>query len=277
MLPSLTNRIEPGISARGSTTTTFEGVGVRMGPPSPPTPGTDGREPPSRPKETTATITRPRTESAGATSNGRRRPPVGDGVERRGGVPRVTSGFRCEPDGRAGPDRERRRLEDRPRLGVMAGDRGVADLELERFDPAEAAAPELCDDVDDVALGDVAGELGPAERDPVEDVQPALEDQLGVAAAARLADTGHGQAEDRDEGLRIAGAAGREAEEVAVEGVVHVAAADRQVDGEARHGLRRARCLGEGHEPLTELGPALGGDLESCRAGMAAVAEEQVR
>ena len=76
------------------------------------------------------------------------------------------------------------------------------------------------------------GDVRPAERDPVEHVEVALERQLGVAAG-RLADPGHGQAEDRDERLRVADAARREAGELAVEGVVDVARRQREVDARA--------------------------------------------
>src|SRR5258705_8803022 len=58
--------------------TTFDGVGVRTGPPSPPgpggPPGTVGSEPPRSSQLTDATTTRPIADSVGAVANGRRRP-----------------------------------------------------------------------------------------------------------------------------------------------------------------------------------------------------------
>src|SRR5512143_857246 len=219
MLPSFTYRRKPGMLARGSTTTTFDGVGVRIGPFgwSGPPPGSDGRPPPSRAKLTSATTTSPTIDSAGATSNGSRRPPTARGA--RGlGLARVIAARRRQGDRRARPGRLRRGVEDRPGLGVVARRRRVADLELERFDAAEPAAAQLGHDVDHVALGDLARQLRPAEGDAVEDVEPALERQLGVPAT-RLAHLGHRQPEDREQRLRVPRAPRLAPPEVAMQAV----------------------------------------------------------
>ena len=61
-------------------------------------------------------------------------------------------------------------FQDRGGPRVRAGDGDVADLELERLEAAEGAARQPCHDVEPVALADGLGEVGPAERDAVEDV-----------------------------------------------------------------------------------------------------------
>ena len=68
-------------------------------------------------------------------------------------------------------------------VGVEPGRGHVADLELERLEAAERATRQAGDDVDAVALVDRLGEVRPAEGDAVEDVEPAAEGQLAVAAA----------------------------------------------------------------------------------------------
>ena len=72
-------------------------------------------------------------------------------------------------------------------------------------------------------------QLRPAEGDAVEDVEPALEHQLGVAPVG-LAGAGDGESEDRDQRLRVAHPAGREAKQVTVERVIDVPSVDGQVD-----------------------------------------------
>src|SRR5688500_13987842 len=142
MFPSLTYSNEPGTSARGSVTTTFDGVGVRIGPFGPPLPpGRVGSEPPSRAKLTRATTTSPANDSAGAASNGRRRPPTGAAGRWR--WPRVMSACGRQLDRRARADGHRTGIEDGSGLGMVPGRGGVADIQLERLDSAEAPAPEL--------------------------------------------------------------------------------------------------------------------------------------
>src|SRR5690242_16791134 len=118
--------IWPGTLARGSsgTTTTFDGVGVRTGPPGPPgppLPPTVGSEPPSSAKVTAAMMTRPTTEAAGATSNGSRRTPAGTGPRGRGLARVIGSSRGCEPQGSTGPDRNGHRFEDQACFLVVAG------------------------------------------------------------------------------------------------------------------------------------------------------------
>ena len=111
--------------------------------------------------------------------------------------------------------------------------------------PPNVRLVEPADDVDPVALADGRREVRPAEGDPVEDVEPALERQLGVPARG-LAAAGHGQAEDRDERLRIADPARREAGEAPMEGVVDVER--RAARGRSRAAVRGSRGRGDRRE-----------------------------
>ena len=72
-------------------------------------------------------------------------------------------------------------------------------------------------------------EVRPTERDPVEDVEVAAEDELGVAAGG-VADAWHGEAEDGHQRLGVPGAERRQAREVAVQPVVDERGGQRQVD-----------------------------------------------
>ena len=77
------------------------------------------------------------------------------------------------------------RSEEGRRLRVTARCRHVADVELERFEAAEAPAGQARDDVEPVALVDGLGDVRPTERDPVEDVALAPERQLACARRSR--------------------------------------------------------------------------------------------
>ena len=123
---------------------------------------------------------------------------------------------------------------------MRPGRRDVADLELERLEPAERPARESCDHVHPVAFGETGRKVRAAERDAIEDVTLAAEHQLGVAAV-RGPDALHGQAEDGHEGFRVRGPARAETRQVPVQGVVHVGGREREV-----HGERPARILGDG-------------------------------
>ena len=193
--------------------TTFDGAGVRAGPPLPPLPvppppDRNGSWPFMRPNVTTPMTTRAISATAGP-MYGRAGPmPYGS---RGAAARRVARAFphprsRWAQSAGAGPATT---CQDRGSLGVGTGRGHVADLELERLEAAERAADEPADDVDPVALGDGRGQVGPAEGDPVEHVELALERQLGVPAR-RLAAASHGQTQHRDERLRVADAARRE-------------------------------------------------------------------
>ena len=136
--------------------------------------------------------------------------------------------------------------------------------------PPNVPARQPGDDVEAVALVDDLGDVRPAEGDAVEHVAVAAQGQLAVAAG-RGPDAGHGQAEDGDERVGVARAARRQAGQLAVQGVVDVERRQGQVDRERRPAGRAApRLGGEGQEPLAELVPAVGRQLEPGRAGMAA-------
>ena len=124
--------------------------------------------------------------------------------------------------------------------------------------PPNVPADQPGDDVEPVALVDDLGEVGPAERDPVEDVQVAAQRELAVAAV-RGPDPGDGQAEHRDERLRVARAARRQAARA------RAAARSRRrapgAPGRSRSGTRGsggAAARGQRQEPLAERVPALG-------------------
>jgi len=158
---------------------------------------------------------------------------------------------------------------------MRARRRGIADLELERLDAAEAAAGEAGDDVDAIALRDLAGELGPAEGDPVEDVEAPLEDELAVAAGG-LTGPGHGQSEHGHDGLRVADTGRRQAGELGEQPVVDVGRRQGEIELEGRSRVGRLGLRGEGEETLAEGRPASGLDLEAGRARMPAVADQEV-
>jgi hypothetical protein len=158
----------------------------------------------------------------------------------------------------------------------MGSRRGhVADLELERLEAAERAAGEAGDHVHAIALGQPLGEVGATERDPVEHVDLAAEDQLGVTAVGGP-NALHGEAQDGDEGLRVAGAARREAGEVAEQAVVHEPRRQREVDIERASPVLRRRRRGLREEAVREGVPAVGRKLEARRRGVTAVSQQQV-
>ena len=165
--------------------------------------------------------------------------------------------------------------QDDGRLGVRPAGRGVADLQLERFEPAERAAGEARDDIDHVALLHECRDVDSPERDPVEDVTIAPQRHRGVVRAG-LAHPEHGQPEHRDERLRVAGSVRGQGGQLAVEGVVDAERRQREVDGEDGPRIRGHGTAGDRLEAFDERGPALGGQLEPGRPGVPAVPREQV-
>src|SRR4051794_5716343 len=129
--------------------------------------------------------------------------------------------------------------------------RDVADLELERFKATERPAHQSRDHVDAVAFVDGLGDVGPTERDPVEDVAVALERQLAMAAGGS-ADTCHGEAEDGDQRVRVPGPARGEGSELPVEYVVDGHRRQGKVDGEREARVARHAIRCEGEEALAE-------------------------
>src|SRR2546427_41889 len=82
--------------------------------------------------------------------------------------------------------------------------RGIADLELECLETGELPAHDPCDDVDHIAGNDGLGEVRTPEGDPVEDISIAPERQ-GRVIRAGDPDARDGEAQDRDERVRVAG------------------------------------------------------------------------
>ena len=107
--------------------------------------------------------------------------PTPYGSPARGGRDRTDPRHDAAPDERRAP----RPARTTRRLGVRAARRGVADLELERLEPAERAAGEPRDDVDPVALVHELRRCRPPEGDPVEDVAIAPQRQRRVVRAGR--------------------------------------------------------------------------------------------
>ena len=206
----------------------FDGAAVRVGPPSPPSPLPslppsphpipNGTWPLSRLSVRCPMRTRPTIDRTGASHDPTG--PIPYGSRARGGFGRTG---RVMP---APASRDRAAAgggQDRRRLGMRAGRGGVADLQLERLEPAELAARRAARRRRSGRPRRPARRCRPTEGDPVEDVTVALEGQRRVAVAGE-ADPGHGQAEDRDERLGVARAVGREAGQVAMEAVVHARA-----------------------------------------------------
>src|SRR4051794_1256121 len=91
---------------------------------------------------------------------------------------RPLGGSPPDADGGGGrSERDRDRPVVRGRLETARRD--VADVELERFEPAERPARQPRDDIDSVALVNRLREVRPAEGDPVEDVEATAERELG--------------------------------------------------------------------------------------------------
>jgi len=122
---------------------------------------------------------------------------------------------------------------------------------------------------------DEGRELGPAEGDPVEHVSLAAQHELGVAAA-RLPDSCHREPEDGHERLGVARAAGREPRQLAVEAVVDVAGREGEVERERGSRIDRATGLDDREEAGAKRRPVLRPDLESRRARVAAVPDQEV-
>ena len=70
---------------------------------------------------------------------------------------------------------------------------------------------------DDVSLADGLGQVGAAERDPIDHVETAAQGQLAMAAAGGT-HAGHGQALDDQERLRVADAEWGKPGQVTLEG-----------------------------------------------------------
>ena len=140
---------------------------------------------------------------------------------------------------------------------------------------AEPPAGQPRHDVQAIALADDFRDVRPSERDAVEDVEPPLQRQLAVAAGRR-AHAGRREPEDGDERLGIARPAWREAREIAMQRVVDVERRQCEIDVQHRARIPGRRVGREPGEAVHELAPAVRRELEAGRAGVAAVASEQV-
>ena len=122
---------------------------------------------------TTPMSSRPTSESTGARTVPIGPTPYGSPVRGgRGRAARVTRPTPTSPGDR--------RREHAAASGWAPLARRVADLELERLEPAERAAGQARDDVDDVALLDERSDVEPPEGDPVEHVPFASQGQRRV-------------------------------------------------------------------------------------------------
>ena len=94
--------------------------------------------------------------------------------------------------------------------------------------------------------------------------------------AGRRPDPGHRQPEHGHQRVRVPGPTRREAGQLPVERVVDVHGGEREVEDDREPRVGRRGLSGQRPEPLAELVPAIGRDLEAGRAGVTAVPDEQV-
>jgi len=105
----------------------------------------------------------------------------------------------------------------------------IPDVELERLVAAERPAAEAGNDVDQIALVDGLGEVGPPERYAIEHVEAPAKGELGVAAGGG-SNADHGQAFDDQEGLEVTLSARFETAKVTMERVVDLEGRQSQID-----------------------------------------------
>ena len=128
----------------------------------------------------------------------------------------------------------------RSRASGVTGRRDVADLELDRLVARRTGGSRSGRRRRAGRPPDGLGEVGSAERDPVDDVEPLAQRQLGVAAV-RGADTGHGEALDGDERIGVPRTGRIEPTELGEEPVVDLGRRDDQVDPELGASIGRRR------------------------------------
>ena len=254
----------------GSTMTTFDGAGVRFGvttlPPPPPPPLPPPPPDPEPPGSgivpvKTASVSRATTASPTAARIGAASVPAGPipygslvgrapgsaRTGRRGGSPDASRG-----DRRLAARRHRRRggrhARPRRRRGSRAGStRSRRSARVTIRATTSSRSPS----------GDRLGQVGSAERDPVDDVEPLAQRELGMAAIGG-ADTGHGEALDGDERVGVPRTGRIEPTELGEEPVVDLGRRHDQVDPELGASIGRGRqaVRDEREEPLPERRPS---------------------